>query len=115
MHDGTRYKPPPKGNPSSSSVDPAPQTKSEGKELAQKGRLFCDKVGSFVWQLTDVLTQEQVTLPPGTWELLQWDDLDEFALVGTHKHSGEEAELDIDDLLQTRAWVENQTGIDIQC
>ena len=40
-------------------------------------------------------------LPRGTWHLEQWDDLDEVALLGCHRGSGEQVGLDIDGLVNT--------------
>ena len=110
MHDGTRYVPPSK-SASSSSTQPTALPGLKGVELPQKGRLYVDQVGPHDFQLTDLVTQEIVDLPPGTWQLEQWDDLEEVALTGSYMGSGEETELDIDGLLKTRVYQETVSGL----
>ena len=109
MHDGTRYVPPSK-SASSTSAQPTTLPGLKGVELPQKGRLYIDQVGPEEFQLTDLVTQEIQDMPPGTWHLQQWDDLEEVALLGCHQGSCEEVELDPGDFLKTKAYQETCSG-----
>lgn len=51
--------------------------------VSHVGRVFLDRVGRDLFQLTDIVTQERHMLPPGEWELHLDDDTQRYAALRT--------------------------------